>query len=152
MTVASSTRRTSEQGSAIVEFTWLALLLMIPLVYVAITLITVQRSAYGATEAARAAGRAYILAPDVGAATKRAVEAAQLAMRDQGVSIEPSNVEIRCEPTPQSCLQPGSSVEVQIRLVVELPLIPTIYGHAPASISVDASHHETYGVYRESIP
>ena len=79
-------RRRAESGSALVEFTWLALLLMIPLVYVVITLVTVQRSAYGATEAARAAGRAYILAPDVETARERARRrGCSLAMRDQGV-------------------------------------------------------------------
>lgn len=142
--------RRSETGSALVEFTWLALLLMIPLVYIVITLVTVQRSAYGATEAARAAGRAYILAPNVDTASARAFAAASLAMHDQGVTIRPGNVEIRCRPTPQSCLQPGSSVEVRIKIDVGLPLVPTVYGRAPASVSVDASHRETYGVYRES--
>jgi hypothetical protein len=145
-----SVGRRTEAGSALVEFTWLAILLLIPLVYVVITLVTVQRSAYGATEAARAAGRAYILAPDVETAGKRAFDAARLSMQDQGVVIEPRNVAIRCKPTPQSCLQPGSSVEVTVHVDVELPLVPTIYGRAPASIAIRASHQETYGVYRES--
>lgn len=143
-------RRHPEGGSALVEFTWLALLLLIPVVYVVITLLTAQRSAYGATEAARAAGRAYVLAPDVETARDRAVLAARLALRDQGVQLDPASVEITCRPTPQSCLQPGSSVEVSIRLQVELPLVPTVYGEPPASIAVDASHRETYGVYRET--
>jgi hypothetical protein len=39
----------SEAGSALVELTWLGLLMLIPLVYVVITIVTVQRSAYGAT-------------------------------------------------------------------------------------------------------
>lgn len=143
-------RHRDEGGSALVEFTWLALLLLIPLIYVVITLLTVQRSAYGATEAARAAGRAYVLAPDVETARARAVTAARVALQDQGVKLDPGNVEISCRPTPQSCLQPGSSVEVSIRLQVELPLVPTVYGEPPASIAVDASHRETYGVYRET--
>jgi hypothetical protein len=142
--------RAGESGSALVEFTWLALLLMIPLVYLVITLVTVQRSAYGAIEAARAAGRSYILAPDIDTAGKRAYAAARLSMQDQGVTIEPSDVEIRCHPTPQSCLQPGSSVEVRIELDVKLPLVPTIYGRAPASVSVETTHQEAYGVYREA--
>jgi hypothetical protein len=143
-------RRRTEAGSALVEFTWLALLLLIPLVYVVITLLTVQRSAYGVTEAARAAGRAYVLAPDVDTARERALAAAAVAMRDQGVELRPSNLEIVCRPTPQSCLEPGSSVEVSIHLQVGLPFVPTIYGDPPASVSVDASHRETYGIYRET--
>ena len=91
-----------------VEMTWLGLLLLIPLVYVIISVITVQRAAYGATEAARAAGRAYILAPDVATAQQRAYAAADLAMSDQGVELDPEDVVIECDPTPASCLQPGS--------------------------------------------
>ncbi len=148
----SCRRRRGEGGSALVEFTWLALLLLIPLVYVVITLLTVQRSAYGATEAARAAGRAYVLAPDVATARERAVDAARIALHDQGVELDPAGVEITCRPTALSCLQPGSSVEIRIALRVGLPFVPTVYGDPPATISVDASHRETYGVYREAPP
>jgi hypothetical protein len=143
-------RRRGESGSALVELTWLGLVLMIPLVYVIISIVTVQRSAYGATEAARAAGRAYILAPDVDTARLRAFEAAQVAMQDQGVALAPSDVMVVCRPTPASCLQPGSSVEVRIDLEVALPLVPSIFGSPAASISVDASHREPFGDYREA--
>lgn len=148
----ASRRLHAENGSALVEFTWLALLLLIPLVYVVITLLTVQRSAYGATEAARAAGRAYVLAPDAATARERAIDAARIALRDQGVELHPGDVEISCRPTAQSCLQPGSSVEVRIELQVGLPFVPTVYGDPPATVAVDASHRETYGVFRESAP
>lgn len=142
--------RRGEHGSALVELTWLGLLLMIPLVYVIISIVTVQRSAYGATEAARAAGRAYILAPDVETAQTRAYDAARIAMGDQGVHLEPSDLVIVCGPTPTSCLQPGSSVEVRIDLVVGLPMVPAIFGEQAASVSVDASHREPFGDYREA--
>lgn len=140
----------NEAGSALVELTWLGLLLLIPLVYVIISVVTVQRSAYGATEAARAAGRAYILAPDVETARQRAFEAASVAMDDQGVALEPSELVIECQPSPSSCLQPGSSVEVRVELQVGLPLVPAIFGESAASISVDAAHREPFGDYREA--
>jgi Flp pilus assembly protein TadG len=139
-----------EVGSALVELTWLGLLLLIPLVYVIISVVTVQRSAYGATEAARAAGRAYILAPDVETARQRAFEAASVAMDDQGVALEPSELVIECHPSPSSCLQPGSSVQVRVELQVGLPLVPVIFGKSAASISVDAAHREPFGDYREA--
>lgn len=148
--VALTTARHSCAGSALVEVTWLGLLLLIPLVYVVITLVTVQRSAFGATEATRSAGRAYILAPDVVTAEQRAYEAAALAMSDQGVDLEPGDLVIVCRPTPQSCLQPGSSVEVRIALQVRLPLAPGLWGESASSVAVDASHVEPYGVYREA--
>lgn len=142
--------RSREEGSALVELTWLGLLLMIPLVYVVISIITVQRSAYGSTEAARAAGRAFTLAPDVQTAHQRAFLAAQVALRDQGVDLAPREMVILCRPTPSSCLQPGSSVEVRLHLQVALPLVPTTFGRTAASVAVDASHVEPYGVYREA--
>lgn len=148
--VAARTARRTCAGSALVEVTWLGLLLLIPLVYVVITLVTVQRSAFGATEATRSAGRAYILAPDVGTAEQRAHEAASLAMNDQGVDLEPGDLVITCRPTPQSCLQPGSSVEVRVALHVKLPLAPGMLGESAASVAVDARHVEPYGVYREA--
>jgi hypothetical protein len=138
-----------EFGSALVELTWLGLLLLIPLVYVVITIITVQRSAYGATEAARSAGRAFVLAPDVRTAEARAYAAARLAMHDQGVVLHPADLIILCHPTRGSCLRPGSTVEVRIALDVNLPLVPVLSGHFAASIAVNCSHIEPYGVYRE---
>lgn len=141
-----------EAGSALIELTWLGLLLLIPLVYVVITIITVQRSAYGATEAARAAGRAYVLAPDVGTAQARALEAARIALQDQGVALDPSALTLLCHPGPQSCLQPGSTVEVRLDLQVSLPLMPSLASRPAASVSVRSSHVEPYGVYREAAP
>ncbi len=144
--------RGEERGSALVELTWLGLLLMIPLVYVIITLVTVQRSAYGATEAARAAGRAFVLAPDLTTAQQRAYDAARLAMLDQGVSLESRDLLIVCRPSPDACLQPGSTVEVTVDLEVSLPLMPSVLGTSAGSVSVDASHTEPYGIFREAGP
>lgn len=142
-------RRRGEWGTAIIEVTWVGLLLMIPLVYVIVTLVTVQRSAYGATEAARAAGRAFILAPDPVTARERAYEAARLAMLDQGAPFEPANLVLECGPTPDACLQPGSSVRVRVDLDVRLPLVPSVFGRPAGSIAVAATHIEPYGIYRE---
>ena len=60
--------RGEEQGSALVEFTWLAILLMVPLLYIVLTVFEVQRAAFGVSTAARAAGRAFTQAPSEAAA------------------------------------------------------------------------------------
>lgn len=139
-----------EHGSALVELTWLGLLLLIPLVYVVLSVVAVERAAYGATAAARSAARAYVLAADPATARARAVDAARLAMRDQGLALDASQVVIVCGPTPESCLQPGSTVEVRLDLQVLLPVAPTLFGRQAAGITVDASHTEVYGSYREA--
>ena len=146
----ASPRLLDERGSAIVELTWLGLLLLVPLVYVVVAVFTVQRSAYGASEAVRSAARAYVLSPDVATARTRAVEAAQLAMRDQGVNLDAGDVDIRCSPSPADCLTPGSSVEVRLSVDVALPLAPSLFGRSGASVAVRAAHTERYSSFRES--
>ena len=46
----------SESGTVLVEVTWLAILLLVPLLYVVLSVFEVQRAAFAATAAARAAG------------------------------------------------------------------------------------------------
>ena len=152
MTGRRDRRRAAERGSALVELTWLGVLLLIPLGYVMLTVATAQRHAYGVTAAARSAGRAFVLAPDVAAARQRALAAAQLALRDQGLTLHPADLAITCQPTPADCLQPGSSVHVTVRVDVRLPLVPTVLGRQPATIAVDATHTEVYGTYRDAAP
>lgn len=142
-------RCAGQGGSALVEMVWLSLILLIPLVYILLTLVSVQRSAYGVTTAARAAGRAYVLAPDPATARVRALAAARVAMRDQGIDLPATDLMIVCHPDPQACLQPGSTVEVLIRYQAPLPVVPQILGRNPATVAVSARHVEPYGTYRE---
>jgi len=135
-----------------VEVVWLSLILLIPLVYILLTLVAVQRSAYGVTEAARAAGRAFVLSTNPAEGRARALSAARVAMRDQGIALPAGDLTIMCHPMPTSCLQPGSTVEVLITFHAKLPAIPRIMGHNPASIAVSGRHVEPYGSYREGFP
>ncbi|MDQ3156771.1 MAG: hypothetical protein M3Q98_08605, partial [Actinomycetota bacterium] len=75
-----------EDGTAVIEFIWLALLLLIPVVYILIAVFDVQRAAYGVSAASRSAARAFILAPDVPTAFERADRAASVALSDQDAS------------------------------------------------------------------
>ena len=139
-----------ERGNAVVEFSWLAILLMVPLVYVMLAVFDVQRASYGATAATRAAGRAFIIVPDGMSeddARARAFEAARLAMKDQGMELSPGQLTITCDP---ACLQPGSTVTVTLDTEVRLPLIPDALGGEPPAIHLSASHTEPYGDYREA--
>jgi len=74
-----------ETGTAIVELVWLALLLIVPLLYVVIAVFDTQRTAYAASVAARSASRAFVTAPDQHTGYARARLAARLAFADQGV-------------------------------------------------------------------
>ncbi|MEU4393582.1 hypothetical protein [Kribbella sp. NPDC023855] len=143
-------RRRDEQGSAVVEFLWLALLMLVPLVYVMLGVFDVQRASYGATAATRAAGRAFIIVPaglSEDDARARAFEAARLAMKDQGMDLSSDQLKITCSP---ACLEPGSTVTVELDAEVPLPLIPDALGGERPAIHVSASHTEPYGDYREA--
>ena len=141
--------RRNERGSALVEVVWLALLLLVPMVYLLVSVFEVQRSSYGLSGAARAAARAYSLAPDEGSAPPRARAAAALALRDHGIPMEGVRLLVRCTPTPDNCLAPGSLIIVDLRRQVRLPLVPSALGSDAPSFRVEASHTVAYGTFRE---
>ena len=60
----------TERGTALVEVTWLSILLLVPLLYIVLAVFEVQRSAFAVTTAARSAGRAYVMAPDEASAAR----------------------------------------------------------------------------------
>jgi hypothetical protein len=135
------TRLRSEDGSAIVEFVWLAVLLMIPLVYVVLAALSVQRSAFASTAAARDAARAYATAGSDEEGEQRAETAVALAMRDQGVSWSPQGRVIECG---DCTFAPGSVFNVDIRTTVALPFVPgwLCGDRCIAGIPVSAHHRE----------
>lgn len=138
-----------ERGNALVEFSWLAILLMVPLVYLVLTVFSVQKAAYAVTAASREAGRAFVTS-DAGADPyARALAAARLAAADQGVRLTADDVHVTCLARP--CLRPGGSVEVRVDTVVSLPFLPdTLFGRAPAAVPVHARHVEVVDVYRDT--
>jgi Flp pilus assembly protein TadG len=141
--------RRGEAGSALVEVVWLALLLLVPLVYVLLTAFDVQGAAYGVSGAARAAARAYSLASDEGSAPARARAAAAVALRDQRIPEGDVAVQVTCRPAPGNCLSPGSQISVDVRYQVPLPLAPAALGGGRPSVRVEASHTVVYGTFRE---
>lgn len=138
-----------DEGSALVEVTWLSLLLMVPLVYLLLAVFDVQRGAFGVSAASRAAGRAYSLADSPIEGEHRARTAAALALRDQGLTGD-FDLEITCLPDADACLTPGSVVRVVVRARVDLPLVPTALGGGAPSFRVESVHEVPFGRYLES--
>lgn len=131
-------RLQGDDGNALVEFSYLAVLLMVPLVYVLLTVFQVQRAAFGVTEAARQAGRAYATAETADEGRARARVAADLALQDQGLVLCAS-----CLGPPSGALVPGGSVTVRVEHRVVLPLLGAVFaGAVPPSIPVRATHVE----------
>ncbi len=137
-----------ERGSALIEVTWLAILLLVPLVYVLISVFDVQRGAFGVSAASRAAGRAYALAGTDAEGRSRARAAARTALADQGFD-GGFDLDISCTPLPRNCLSPGSVITVVVRTDVDLPLAPAALGGGAPSFRVDSTHRVPYGTYVE---
>ena len=133
--------RRSDDGSAIVEFVMLAVLLMIPLVYVVLAALSVQRAAFAATTAAREAARAYATAASDADGEQRAEAAVALAMSDQGVAWAPSGRVISCG---DCTFTPGSSFTVDLHTTVPLPFVPgwMCGDRCVAGVPVSAHHRE----------
>jgi Flp pilus assembly protein TadG len=142
----------SERGTALVEVTWLSILLLVPLLYVVLSVFEVQRSAFAVDAATRAAGRAYTLAPSQDLAAGRARAAAAVAMGDQGLRVGSGSMVLTCDPDPDACLSPGSVVRVRMAYQVDLPLMPDALGGNTPSIRVEAEHLVPYGSFREERP
>lgn len=138
--------RGRERGSAPVELVWIVVLLLVPFVYVMLAVFDAQRAAYAVSSASKAAARAYVQAPDSVTAAERARQAAGVALSDQRVD---ADVVVTCLPSRDACLQPGSSVRVEVRTVQPLPLTPSALGGQLGGIAVDASHVEPFGSFRE---
>ena len=145
-------RRRSDEGSAIVEFAWLGILLLVPLIYIVVAVFEVQRTAYAASAAARSAGRAFVTSPTEASAQARAQAAARLAFSDQGIPDAPVDLVLRCEPNPGNCLAPGSVITAEVNSSVVLPFLPAVLGDQAPSFRVDAVHQAPYGTFREDRP
>jgi len=135
-----------DAGNAILEFVFLAVLLMVSLVYVLITVFLVQAGAYAASSAARESGRVFATADSADVAAERAYAAARIVMRDSGLTLDRDDVRITCSSEP--CLAPGSTVTVVITQRIELPLVPKVLGRAPGSVRVSSEHVEVVDRYR----
>jgi len=125
---------TADDGNASVEFVTVAVVLMVPLVYVLLTVFAVQRAAFAVSSAAREAGRAYVTAATHDAATTRAQEAADLALADQLPGAP------RAALHTDGALEPGGAVTVTVTYDVSVLGVGTI--------PVTATHVATVDRYR----
>ena len=112
-----------------------------PLLYVVLTAVTVQRAAFGVTTAARDAARAYATAGSDSSGEQRAETAAQLAMSDQSVSWSPDGRVVKCGDCSYAG---GTSFDVVVHARIRLPLVPRwLCGtRCLAGITVSAHHRE----------
>jgi uncharacterized MAPEG superfamily protein len=130
--------RGRDDGRAIVEFIFLGVLLLVPLVYLVLTAARLQAASFSASLAGREAGRAFVTGASDGEALARAQSAASLAFEDFAFT-EGAALGVTCDGSP--CLRPEGAVASTATIVVQLPLIPDfIADHVPASVTISSTH------------
>jgi len=144
-----TSRVQDERGSALVELSWLGILLVLPVLWIVLSVFEVQRGAFGVSTAARAAARAYALAPDDATGLTRAREAARLALDDQGVHGVTPDVRVTCAPYPSDCHQGTSVITVSVHSRVVLPLMPSALGSNRPSFALEATQTVPIGQFQE---
>ena len=133
----------AQAGSAIIEFVFLAVLMLVPLFYLVMVLARLQAGAYAVSAASREAGRAYVTTQMRAQPQRRADSAAGLAFADQGFERE-GRIEIGCDGNGLPCLRSEARVRVTATVWVPMPLVPEFFSRiVPVRIPVSATHIAT---------
>lgn len=133
-----------ERGSAVVEFVFLTVVVLVPLIYLVLTVARIQAGTYAVAQASREAGRAYVTAETGDDAPGRASAAAQIAFADFGFVGE---LDIGCDGAP--CLRPEGRVTVRAVVEVPLPLVPDFArAVVPLQIPVSSTSVSTVDRFR----
>lgn len=130
----------NEDGSAALEFIVVGVILLVPLVYLVLTLGAVQEQTLGAEAAARHTARAMGQASDADAAVARGDAILADVIDEYGMDPASVQVSISCTPASASCPAPGATVVVTVSTRVSLPFVPPILGlDTVAAIPVEAT-------------
>jgi Flp pilus assembly protein TadG len=138
----------------VLEFIFIAVLVMVPLIYLIVAVATVQRSQLAVTQAAREAGRAFATSDGAAAAPERVRAAVRLALRNQGLG---DDVAVRFVPPGASCaagpttpeLTPGAAFTVCVTRQVELPAVPSVLaGRGITTVGRYVVHVDDYRTVR----
>ena len=135
-----------DRGSAVVEFTFLGLLLMVPVVYFIITVAQIQGGSFAVVGAADQAAKVFVAQPDEPAGRAAAEQAAVLAIADYGHPAENARVEVSCDRG--DCMAAGSAVTVTVHLSVPLPFVPFSEAFHLNASQLNASATQVVGRFR----
>ncbi|HZZ96799.1 MAG TPA: hypothetical protein VFE19_07290 [Jatrophihabitantaceae bacterium] len=145
-------RSRDDGGSAIIEFVFVAVIVMVPLVYLIVAVASIQRSELAVSQAAREAGRAFATADRADQALPRADAAVRIALTNQGLS---DDVDVRYVPAGASCSDPtitprlvaGAQFTVCVTRHVRVPGVPSVLaGKGITTIGEYVVHIDDYRV------
>ena len=140
--------RKPDQGSAVIEFIMLGVLLLLPVAYLVLVLGRIQAATFAADGAAREAARAFVTAENDAEGEERAVITTELTLKDQGFAKEDGSLEVTCSNTP--CLTPGGRVIVAVRITARFPWLPPgLAGGLHTQVVVSARQVGTVDEFRQ---
>lgn len=124
--------RAADDGRALLEVIFLAVLILIPTVYILAAVMRIQAATFAVTQAARDAGRVMDSAPTLSQAITRAHQIAQIALTDQHVPTD--GLDLRFVPAGADCtanqitpsLRGGDVYDICVIAIVTLPGVPTV--------------------------
>ncbi|GHD48541.1 TadE family protein [Mycetocola manganoxydans] len=129
-----------DAGSAALEFVTAGLILLVPLVYLVVTLAAVQGGALAVEGAARQAARVFVQAQDPGQAEERAARAIEFGLSDYGIPADSASVSVSCSEPARACPARNAVVTITVRVEVPLPLVPDVLNlDRAATIPVEAT-------------
>lgn len=135
-----SKRWTDDDGSAALEFITAGMLLLLPLVYLVLTMASIQAGAFAVEGAARQAVRVYVQSASMGAGDAAAGRAIEFALADYGLDADEVSVSVSCRPKPANCLTRRGFVTISVSTTITLPLVPPILDlSVPLSIPVQST-------------
>lgn len=130
----------SDRGSASLEFLTAGMLMLIPLVYLMLTLGAIQSASLATEGAARQAARVFVQAASVAEGQKAAQRALVLALADHGIEAQGTTMTIGCTPRADQCHTRRGWVTVSVTARVPLPLVPPVFDlRVPLAVPVEAS-------------
>lgn len=144
-----------DEGRALIEVIFLAVLILIPTVYILVSFLRIQAATFAVSQGARDAGRVMDFAPTTAIGVARAEEIARLALTDQNIPTD--GMDLRFVPVGGDCvasaevtptLQAGAVYDVCVIAVVTLPGVPSVITGSRNTISGVFTLH--VGDFRES--
>jgi len=131
---------TNDEGSAALEFITVGLIMLVPLVYLVVTLGIIQRQSLGVEAAARHTARAISQAPDAATAVERSDAILASVVDEYGIDADAVEVSLSCAPRGLDCPSAGAIVSITIRTRIALPLVPPVLGlDTSTAIPVEAT-------------
>lgn len=125
-------RGSADDGRAIIEVVFLAVLLLIPTIYILIGVLRVQTATLAVAQAARDVGRLIETAPGL-PTLDDAITVAAIALHDQNVPDD--DLQIATVPSGGDCAaaqqaafsrSPGTEYDLCVIAVITLPGVPTV--------------------------